>query len=181
MTRLPLVRHYTPITRRSQLRWVPPMALCWALCLGCSDTVHVRLQSRDCENSGIPDVMSLLVELTRDDHMTSFHIPCKNTRGLLSNLDELEQLLGTFPPFEDVPLGGSWNLWVIGRNTPCDENAGTITLLCGKAESIEIPSPGGEIIVPVDCEDRISDFQRIQKIKEQIKSCKNGISPWVDP
>ena len=181
MTRPPLATRRASGAGHGQRSWAAGIALMGVLCLSCGETVHVRLQSRDCESSGIPDVMSLLVELTREDKMASFHIPCKNTRGLLSNLDEVEQLLGTFPPFEDVPRGGSWNLWVIGRDTPCDDDTGTITLLCGKAESVEIPSPAGEIIVPVDCEDRISDFQRIQKIKEQIKSCKSGSSTWTAP
>jgi hypothetical protein len=147
---------------------------------GCGETVHVRLEAGDCDPSGIPLVLSLYVEMTRTDEkkMTSFYIPCKDTQGLLSDIGELEALLGSYPPFDDVPPGGVWNLWVIGYDTTCDaEDPPPAPLLCGKAAMVTIPPPDNEIRVEIDCKDKISDSERIEMIKEQLRSCQLGIYP----
>lgn len=162
-------------------------ARCWvflalfALTGGCRDVIHVRLSADACDESGLRDVMSVYAELTRQDRSASFHVPCINTQGLVEDLAGLEALLSTFPQFEEVPTNGEWNLWVVGRSTPCGEPDTGLTLLCGKASALSMSPQSGDIWLPVDCESRVSSFEQLQEIKEQIKACERGISPWLGP
>jgi hypothetical protein len=151
-----------------------------ALCGGCSNNVvHVHLDPVDCDEQWITDVMSVYVELTRVDNTTSFHIPCKNTQGLVTSLSQLEQALAHYPPLDDVPASGQWNLWILGKNVSCDDTQNpALTLLCGKEAFFDLPPVDNEISLPVVCESRLSSSERLQEIKAKIKACESGISPW---
>jgi hypothetical protein len=150
-----------------------------ALLGGCSNAVHVRLDPLDCDEQWIIDVMSVYVELTRVDNTTSFHIPCKNTRGLITSLSGLENYLAIDPPMDDVPASGRWNLWIVGKNVACDDTQNPpLTLLCGKEAQFDMPPDNNEIRLPVVCESRLTSPEKLQEIKAKLKDCESGISPW---
>jgi hypothetical protein len=146
----------------------------------CDNDVRVHLMKGSCESQGLADVLSVSVELMREDKSISLYIPCVNTDGLLRSLTELEGMLGATPPLSDIPEGGRWDLWVIGRSTSCqDEVSPPLTLLCGRAFRFDMPPPGYELSIPIDCEDRLSDSETRSKIKEKIKTCESGSSTVI--
>lgn len=118
---------------------------------GCGHEVHVTLRRGECDDEALTDILSVQAELHRSDGVGVQR--CISTKGVVTSLSGLEQLLADQVMFEDIPTGGNWTIWVQGFSADgCRE----ITLLCGRVSGVSMPPSGDRVVIPIDCMSRLS-------------------------
>lgn len=130
-------------------------------CLGCANEVHIRIVHSDdlqqeCDLV-IQNMQSFYVRMEREEGDDVRYYP-KCIESLApagvaqpQNIAELEALLAKrLTPFEEIPGGGSWTVWIEGFITPeCQK--GSAPLMCGRESRLGMPPPGDSFTIHVSC------------------------------
>jgi hypothetical protein len=152
------------------------LAAATAPLVACTDTVHVKLERKDCDDSDFAPTAdsgssggivfaSFRVELRRLDGVGVQR--CLDIHRALSGLDDLQGVLAQLVAFDDLPTGGTWTMWVQGYPDPACTG---VVSLCGLATLISLPPEGGTITIPVVCASPFSsDIEKLKALKECFK------------